>query len=609
MSTVFENNINALRKIERNERLAEKLLELNLSSEEYNSGISNVEGKDVLYYHQEDKVVLLDTLYDSEELTKLWAENISSQSAAPTFMFFGLGNGMFAKYALSAYPQSIVAVCEPDIKLLKFVLTNFELYSVLSDDRFVLFTLDDFIADTGYDILNAVLPFKKMDESVYCAYPNYPAIFSNEIKQYELILQTFISKSKASMDVIARFGKAFSENTMVNANRITNSKSLVSLAKNVPEGIAAIIVSAGPSLDKNIELLQDVKGKCLIVATDAALLVLLKHGITPDLFVTVDAMKSPKHFADDRIKDIPVVMTSQANYRSVEGQRSPVFFTKDSNEYINNFFDSNNVVIPMLYSGGSVANDAASLCAQLGITTLIFIGQDLAYTGNKTHSADSFRASLKMDVNSFTNNRYVEGYYGGEVLSSEEFYLYISWFENFFEMNKKYMTFINSTEGGANIKGADNIPLNEAIEKYCNKEYILDGLFSNCDDLLDEKQKEEFKEYINNIIPYMKKMKQLVVTGKRSYDRLYDLARENKLGKAEAGNIIRKTAEISKAIEGEPVMCFINDQIQEFTNEMIKRTDKKYPDIRTELIETSKAGSEYMTKIFKAIDELVERYE
>lgn len=608
MATIFENNINSLKKVDRNKAIVDMLLKADDNATGIEFGISDVEGRNVLYAQADGKIIQLDSLYDSESMMDLWIKNIKSESVAPAFLIFGLGNGMYARKALAAYPASIVAVCEPDINALKFILSNFELNSVLSNERFLLYTADTFINDTNYEILNAILPYKKMDESIYMAYPNYPVLYSEKIRIYETVLQGYISKAKASMNVIARFGKAFCENTMANASKIINSKSLVALAKKLPENVPAIVVSSGPSLDKNIELLKDINNKALIIAADSAINSLLKRGIIPDLFVTVDAKKSPKHFEDDRIKDIPVVLTSQANFRSVEGQRSPVFFTKDSNDYINEFFDKNEIYMPTLYSGGSVANDIASLCAQLGIETLIFIGQDLAYTGNKTHSADSFRASLNLDVNSFNNNRFVEGYYGGEVLSSEEFYLYISWFENFFDKNKDSMNFINSTEGGANIKGAINMPLKDAIDKYCSKEYALDGIFDNCDDLLNESQKAEFEKYLNDIIPQMRSIRQTVLSGKRGYDRLYELARENKLGKSEASNIIKKTSEISMMVEKEPVMCFVNDQIQEFTNEMIKRTDRKFADVRTEVLETAKAGSEYMSKIMQALDELITRY-
>lgn len=604
MNKVFENNIKALATLERNAELAGDLLKADDMS---SFAVAEVEGKNVLFSEMNGENILLDSLYPSSELMELFIKNINSNSIAPTFMIFGLGNGMYVRQILdSGYSESIICVVEPDIANMKFILSNFELNSILANERVLLCTLDMLLNDRNYEILNAVLPYKKINDGVYMTYPNYAMLYPNEVREYNETVQMYVSKSIASMNVIARLGNAFCKNALNNMRLVTKSKSVVDLAKRIPEGIPAVIVSSGPSVDKNVDFLKDAKDRCLIIAADSALSVLLKHEIIPDLFISVDAKKSAKHFADDRVKDIPMVMTVQTNITSAAGQRSPIFFTKDSNEYISKFFDDNNVYVPTLYSGGSVANDAASLCAQLGIRTLIFIGQDLAYTDNKTHSADSLRGTWNRDVSTFTNNTYVKGYYGGEVLSSAEFVLYINWFEDFFANNKEYMTFINATEGGANIEGAVNMPFKAALDKYCIDEYYKKDVFTGCTDLLNDELKSKYEKYCDDIYNQLSDMKTLVRNGRRDYEKLKTLAIENKLGKGEARSIIERTAKISYMIENEPVMTFVHDKIQEFTNEMIRKTDKKFPDVRTEIIKTSEAGYEYLGQVAAAIDEILE---
>ena len=62
-----------------------------------------------------------------------------------------------------------------------------------------------------------------------------------------------------------------------------------------------ILVSAGPSLNKNIMELKKAKNKAFIVATDTAVKPLLKAGIEPDLMVMVDGEK-PKRLNLDLLK-------------------------------------------------------------------------------------------------------------------------------------------------------------------------------------------------------------------------------------------------------------------------------------------------------------------
>ena len=58
----------------------------------------------------------------------------------------------------------------------------------------------------------------------------------------------------------------------------------------LPTDIPAIVVSAGPSLNKNIVELRKAKNKAFIVAVDTAVKPLVKAGIIPDLYVVVDVI-------------------------------------------------------------------------------------------------------------------------------------------------------------------------------------------------------------------------------------------------------------------------------------------------------------------------------
>ncbi|WP_373845633.1 6-hydroxymethylpterin diphosphokinase MptE-like protein, partial [Clostridium sp.] len=74
------------------------------------------------------------------------------------------------------------------------------------------------------------------------------------------------------------------ENNFTNMKKLIESPS-IECVKDKYKDIPAIIVSAGPSLDKNISELKRAEGKALIIATDAVLTTLKNHGIVPDAVV------------------------------------------------------------------------------------------------------------------------------------------------------------------------------------------------------------------------------------------------------------------------------------------------------------------------------------
>lgn len=66
------------------------------------------------------------------------------------------------------------------------------------------------------------------------------------------------------------------------------------------KGRPSVVVSAGPSLDKNYELLKGREDKVLIVATDTVLRKLLKNGINPHIVCALERglVVLDKHFRD-----------------------------------------------------------------------------------------------------------------------------------------------------------------------------------------------------------------------------------------------------------------------------------------------------------------------
>ena len=81
------------------------------------------------------------------------------------------------------------------------------------------------------------------------------------------------------------------------------------------EEYPAFIVSAGPSLDKNIDELKNIKGRGVIMAVDTAIKPLLKKGIVPDIVASVDPHKPLELFEIEGVQNIPMLVDIDYNYR------------------------------------------------------------------------------------------------------------------------------------------------------------------------------------------------------------------------------------------------------------------------------------------------------
>ena len=124
------------------------------------------------------------------------------------------------------------------------------------------------------------------------------------------------------------------------------------------------------------------------------------------------------------------------------------------------------------YIGGglSSANLAHDIAAAIGAKACILIGQDLSYAKDgKSHSEGHVfgEDEVKKKHDAF----FVEAYGGeGEVSTYHVWHLFLKRFEQsstFYE--NKGMKTINSTEGGARIKGTHELAFASAIEQYIDK--------------------------------------------------------------------------------------------------------------------------------------------
>jgi len=101
----------------------------------------------------------------------------------------------------------------------------------------------------------------------------------------------------------------------------------------------------------------------------------------------------------------------------------------------------------------------------MGCNPIVFVGQDLAFSQEKTHSE---QANHKKITNQ-NRLRKVLDINGNEIYTSKNLYIYLRWFENRIK-EENNISFIDSTEGGALIDGTKIMTLNKSMEKFCTED-------------------------------------------------------------------------------------------------------------------------------------------
>lgn len=589
-NSIWDTNISVIQK--KDEVLYENLMK---DSEQSNLivDVEIIEDRKVLYAVQEDKQFQLDSLYDSDYLLETWYKGLQVRSYKSKVVMFGFGNGMYVRTLLRNFKKEIeIIVYEPSIEVFRKVLGEFDCSHILEDDRVHIVVGSK--SELNYaDTLFQFIDIRDIEDLIFEDYLNYPMLFPEEKEKFHRKLELTCQTVLASQDVMGRFGNRYYINTTLNFRSFTDSKSLQGLWQLLPKGMPAIIVSAGPSLDKNVLELNKAKGRSFIIATDTALKVLLANDIIPDIFITVDGQKSPLHFDEEKVQKIPMICNLQSRFEILQNHKAAKFFVHDMNSHVQEFLGREEILLPVTASGGSVANEAFSIAQMLDFSTIIFVGQDLAYTGNKTHSTQTKYGEKEPDFN-IVEKVEIEGIDGNPIISCLEFMIYLEWFESQIKQHPE-LRVIDATEGGAKIHGTVIMTLEEALQDECNQEVDVEAIINNTPDFFTQKQKKDFIDYIYETPDRMENMRHIIKIGIRYYDKMIQLTLQNKQASNEMKRLMEKIKQITTMIEQDTSFCYAQHFMQEYTTEILTNIYKQEDDEKTEILKVCEMGKRYLS--------------
>jgi hypothetical protein len=164
--------------------------------------------------------------------------------------------------------------------------------------------------------------------------------------------------------------------------RARGVKELEGLYKDKP----AILVSTGPSLQKNIHHLIDAQDKAIIICVGQALRPLLAYGVRPDFACTVDfGSVNMGHFVGLMGCGIPLVTINRTYAPLIKAWKGPKFV---AGTWVPGFEEMATGILTekgFIDAGGSVAHMCFGLAKLLKCNPITFMAQDLAL-GETSHS-------------------------------------------------------------------------------------------------------------------------------------------------------------------------------------------------------------------------------
>ena len=520
-----------------------------------------VDGKKIICRVRDGYEWRLNSIYDTDKAAELYADRYEKIQDYSVVCIYGISDGMAIRKMLANYNETqTILIYEPDLNIFLAAMQNFLLKEIFERKNLYL-VVNGINENKLNNILQNIISYQNRMMIVSCILPNYNVVYSDKCNQYLEKIAYYIKAEEFNKVTEIKYATRFADNLLYNLPYIIDHSSINELKQHFGDmnlgDVPAIVVSAGPSLDKNVRDLKAAEGKAFIIAVDSALKPLLREQIHFNIAITVDPRKNPDVFSDERIHDCPFAISGNALPLVVQKNLNRLFFEGDYGfqAYKQIIEEKTEKELGNLETGGSVATDALSLAINLGFTNIILIGQDLAFTDGRGHAA-GFEKTEKENQEHMRQRHLVEvdALGGGKILTDVQMASYREWFEMKIAENRGKINIINATEGGARMHGAVEMTLKEALQEHCKREVDFDRAIQETPYAFDESDRAALYEEFMQSVSHMDQLKERLETGIEAYKGLIRLEEQQKQNTEEYRRLVEQVYEVNRIEEEDKYM-------------------------------------------------------
>ncbi|ATP39072.1 hypothetical protein CSE16_02990 [Solibacillus sp. R5-41] len=479
------------------------------------------------------------------------------------------------------------------------------IYSLLQESKEGLNVISQFDMFEFEATIEIALKGFNKKVKVICS-PNYDKILPKEFSELLKVIKDVQMSNVVNENTLRIFADSWQENYIHNLLNLYRNNSLSKLQKKY--SCPVVVASGGPSLTKQLPYLKKMQDHVIIIAAGSTINSLLNNKIEPDYIVTVDgSIANYNHFKGIKNIKSKLIYAMTSHYKIQEDFVNEKyafvdFWNTDCKEHIKGIFS---IELPLIMGGGSVANFAFSIATYLSTGPIAMIGQDLAYTDNKSH-AESNKYFREIDKN-FSNERElfeVPGYNGDKVLTD---YVFLSMKKSFEALNKQSnheAEIYNCTEGGAEIEGMDQLPFGNFCEKYVDDQSQVikdvENSHSNMDFLNFIKIMDDHINSYNDLIKELKLALKILNQNKSNIS--FEMKTLNKLNKID--EILKvKFEQISLSYITNPITLDVlrnyEPPLNESSRDTYKRVYNQNKELYSRLLEAIEKTKKYTLDVIE----------
>jgi hypothetical protein len=375
---------------------------------------------------------------------------LNSAGPRDTLVLAGSGLGWHAKAVLLKPSGPRLVVYETDAKRLALARS-------LGPDL-----TGALIAQTEEEITNILA-----EHLVYDKKPGRVAVYAPDAyrnadpgleAQAKKIVRDVLSRSRIDFHTRASKHDEWLGNIGLNFKHVLECPDLTRMV-NAFNGMPALVVGAGPSLDASLEILAGNSSKALLMGAASAIGPMAALGMAPQVAVALEAKDESRQFkaADPARTLLAAASSGHVNHFSLWPGKKALFHLQPWVAKLS----GGGLGLP---NGGHATSAAFSLAVLWGCDPIILVGQDLAYSGGRIHAANRPGGEDEERPDMVE----IPAIGGGLTETSPVFMSYINWYQEtaaYLAKRGRGPRVINATFEGAYLSGFEHMPLEEAMSQ------------------------------------------------------------------------------------------------------------------------------------------------
>ncbi|MEA4804382.1 motility associated factor glycosyltransferase family protein [Acetobacterium wieringae] len=402
-----------------------------------------------------EAVALIDKIADNEAIDE-----------KSHIIFYGLGFGYHIEAFIKRFPNTAFTLYEPSAEVFAHFLDYRSLKKVTSKN------LRDIICEYSMDTM--IYYFSKILSNtdkrlIVVSLPVYEKVFSEQYALFFNNFKTYLREKRNEITVNYAFKQRWIINSVNNFNQVLSTPNILMQEHDEFKEKTAILVSAGPSLDYEIENLRYIKdnGLAFIFCVGSSINTLIHNGIYPDAMCTYDPTEENqivfKKVIQLGIKEVPMIFGTSVGFEVLKQYEGPKFHMITSQDTVSGYLlkSKKETELKIVQDAPSIAVVTLELLNMLQFSQIVLVGQNLAYKGGKNYASgiDYYENGVAKITETLIET---DDVYGNKIVTTHGMNRMKAQLESY--IRKYEIPVINTTVEGANIEGAEFINLKTVIK-------------------------------------------------------------------------------------------------------------------------------------------------